>query len=546
MGFLIWYQLGVLVAEGLPPLLRVSNDILAGEYVVDAKIETAAAVGPQAATFSVTLHDLPVEAVTLVTSRYTAADDDSPLLVEIRLGYFDRPATREVTVLLGAVTDLETTVDGEGRLLTTVAGTELAGHRLLTRPFTFDRPGRARVADILAAVSAAAGVPVIAGTDVHGDREDHTVAAETAMAALRRIAADAAVPLAVRDGRALLGAQVGAGPAARFGVETDIVRQGGHKQGGASADAPTDGLELIVLGNPELHVGQRATVDGGDPLTLTGVRHKFIPTAGFTTEVNAVVGALDLPHKARNGTVESLLDGLDQRTRSALADRPAVQVGDVTGYQPGGSGDQGGHRATVRFGQDPAADVPTPSVDTATATQLLHDKPIAAPFAFDRCGLVVPVYEGMRSVLVHNRGETSDAVSAGFVWRRDEGHTPPANVPGDWWLCLPTELTDGRPSGKGVNDLVDATGRRVLQARGLAVDIGEERLPPVGTRPTELPADGTLVITHGSGTTITVDAGGAVSIVTGGSDLALGNGQASITISGATITLAASSVEVGP
>jgi hypothetical protein len=149
----------------------------------------------------------------------------------------------------------------------------------------------------------------------------------------------------------------------------------------------------------------------------------------------------------------------------------------------------------------------------------------------------------MRAVLVHNRGDVNDPVVAGFVWSTAAGHTPPSNQDGDYWLCLPTEVRDGLPAGKGVNDLTDGTGHRVIQARGLSITVADGQLPEVGTRP-EVPETLAFEIAHEKGTTIKVGPDGAVNIETAGQDITLGNGNASITIAGGTITLHGTSVEV--
>jgi hypothetical protein len=174
---------------------------------------------------------------------------------------------------------------------------------------------------------------------------------------------------------------------------------------------------------------------------------------------------------------------------------------------------------------------------------MLHDKPLAAPFAWHHSGLVVPVYPGMRAVLAHNRGDVNDPVVAGFVWSTAAGHEPPSNVDGDYWLCLPTEIQDGLPAGKGVNDLTDRTGHRTIQARGLSIEVADGQLPDIGTRP---PVPDTLAfeIKHEKGTAVRVGPDGAVTIETNGQDITIGNGSASITISGGTLTLHGASVEV--
>jgi hypothetical protein len=47
--------------------------------------------------------------------------------------------------------------------------------------------------------------------------------------------------------------------------------------------------------------------------------------------------------------------------------------------------------------------------------QLYLNKPIASPFAWHKCGLVVPVYPGMKALLSHNLGLTDDSIVTGFL-----------------------------------------------------------------------------------------------------------------------------------
>jgi hypothetical protein len=140
----------------------------------------------------------------------------------------------------------------------------------------------------------------------------------------------------------------------------------------------------------------------------------------------------------------------------------------------------------------------------------------------------------------------NDAVVAGFLWAEQPRLEPPKNAPGDWWLCLPTALDpQGMPTGKGVNDLTDNGGMRVIQAKGLRITVGQGTLPDVGERP-QVPGDlaGNLRIEHESGATVTIGADGAVSVDSGGKDVTLKSGAASITLSGGSVMLHATSVEV--
>jgi hypothetical protein len=96
-----------------------------------------------------------------------------------------------------------------------------------------------------------------------------------------------------------------------------------------------------------------------------------------------------------------------------------------------------------------------------------------------------------------------------------------------------------------VNDLTDKAGLRVIQAKGLRITVGEDKLPDVGERP-KVPGDlgAKLLIEHQSGTTITVGSNGAVTVDTGGKDITLKSGAASITLSGGTVELHGTSVKV--
>ena len=59
------------------------------------------------------------------------------------------------------------------------------------------------------------------------------------------------------------------------------------------------------------------------------------------------------------------------------------------------------HRVSLHYAQVPARTVTAPSIDSPVSTDdELVKKPIASPFAFDKVGLVTPVYPGMRALLV--------------------------------------------------------------------------------------------------------------------------------------------------
>ena len=74
----------------------------------------------------------------------------------------------------------------------------------------------------------------------------------------------------------------------------------------------------------------------------------------------------------------------------------------------------------------------------------------------------------------------------------------------------------------------------MLQARALHIVVGAGALPDVGTRPA-VPDDDTITIEHSSGTTIAIDAQGAVTVTTDQKKLTFGNGQVSLTIDGSKV-----------
>ena len=172
----------------------------------------------------------------------------------------------------------------------------------------------------------------------------------------------------------------------------------------------------------------------------------------------------------------------------------------------------------------------------------LNDKPISSPFALDNCGLVVPVYPGMRALLMHRCNEPEDAVLAGFVWT--EEMTPPPNEIGDWWLCLPTEVDeDGTPSGSAVNDLTNARGLGD-RSRRHDPEYRSGLLSDLGTRPTP-GSDGTLTIQSDDNATQITLQQGQITITDGKATLTVGNGQVQMTDGTVKLTVGGGKVSIG-
>jgi hypothetical protein len=125
----------------------------------------------------------------------------------------------------------------------------------------------------------------------------------------------------------------------------------------------------------------------------------------------------------------------------------------------------------------------------------------------------------------------------GFLWPENPKADRPKNKAGDWWLALPTQVQNGAPSGKGVNDLTDASGFRTIDAKGLRIGIGDKKLKDVGERP-DPPTDATIVIEHTEGAKITIAPDGSIEISTKGKAIALKTGDSSsVTIDSSSVTV---------
>jgi hypothetical protein len=172
----------------------------------------------------------------------------------------------------------------------------------------------------------------------------------------------------------------------------------------------------------------------------------------------------------------------------------------------------------------------------------------ATPFAWDRCGLIVPRYPFTRVLLAHRNGRGEDAVDVGALW--GPGGRPEQAHAGDWWLHLPAAVPEDERTSVGddaeasgydgavTNDLIDADGRRVIEVGELTIRVNvdtDSNEPAAGTRPTP-PGDEALTIEHTrAGSRIVMDKDGNVRIEAAGNlDLTAGG----------TLTIAADQVDV--
>jgi hypothetical protein len=536
-----------LLGLGLP--VKVSNDPFSGSFILDADIKLAMKAGASASTFEIELINLPEDTAKLIKQKHEAAKKPTGALqVEIHLGYFDDPSTTTGSnpVMAGAIMKVHNVVGEDGLLQTRIVGQELGGYLLRKTPFSADQAKRATAGTFLQHIADKAGVRLANGPQLTAALPSYTLQTKTCLEALRILAEKAKVPLVIRDKEILIGPTVGRpeDSAPDFASDENIVKLDDGMTNEESFDPDEQqlqdqlktvvrtSLKLTLLGLPQLRVGQQVTVKGVEnaptgTLRIQDLLHHFSTKSGYTCEVEVVAAEQGQPAKTSAG-VTALVDRMHDVTEGILDQRPAIDMGQVNAYT---SGDQEKHLATLDYAQTPPSDAVAPSVTVAiTQGTQLHDKPIASPFAWHKCGLVVPVYPGMRAVLAHNRGLLNDAILSGFVWSENPLQERPKNFPGDYWLCLPTQLgPDNQPTGPGVNDLTDKDGLRVIQAKGLHIFVAKDKLPVVGTRP-DPPAEKTVVIEHESGTTIMINADGSLRINTKQKELSFTNGSTTIMI----------------
>jgi len=332
--------------------------------------------------------------------------------------------------------------------------------------------------------------------------------------------------LQAKDGKLWMGDPSTLGTAYTTPIDDGATSRPLSSCGDTAAASPMDGQDFNIAGLPALRPGDLVIL-GTDTFRIRSITHKLTREGGYTCSGRALTPP-DAPDEdaqradrpSASGVARQLRKNLYQRERT----RPAVDMGDVNAYTAGE------HTATFDLGYDCTPDMPSPSVQATLQDNPvpLNDKPIASPFAFDNCGLIVPVYPGMRSLLVHRWNEPEDAVAAGFVWT--EAMTPPQNQPGDWWLCLPTQFDgDSNPTGNTVDDLIQQDGQRVIQVKGLKITIGAGLLNSVGSRPSPGSDESLTIEADDNQTMITFKAGqiemtdGTIKLTIGGGKVAIGS-----------------------
>ena len=344
----------------------------------------------------------------------------------------------------------------------------------------------------------------------------------TPLAVLQALARRGSYALQFKDGKVWLGAPADLGTDHPVPITDGSTSKPVTARGGTPKASPSDGQDFDMAGDPTLRPNDTVTF-GKDKFRIESVTHKLTRNGGYRCSGRALSTTASVDDQKMGGkptaakVARAIQDNLSGREQT----RPAVSAGEVGDYT------EGKHTASVNVGTTPTPDMANPTVQAPLRQDpgQLPDKPIASPFAFGSCGLVVPVYSKMRTLLVHGWHDPNDAVVDGFLWPKDV--TPPPNKKGDWWLSLPTQLgADGLPSGPTTDDLTTGDGQRVISLKGMKIAIGSGLLNQVGSRPSP-GSDESLTITTDQGAKLTVK-GSQIQLTDGSVTLTVGSGKVSI------------------
>jgi hypothetical protein len=566
MGVIIKYLLDFKSAG-----FTVSNDLLEGDFIIDASVEAKMMRGPEGGKFEIKLYDLPEDKADALYKKSLGPGDAS---VVINLGYMDGEFG---TVMEGIYTNVTAQVV-DNSLITTLTGDESATYVLkhtrfhkgfdgnikftdavaeLLKHAPFESSAPSSPSSITGALAAALGngasgslidkVPKV--ENIPDDEfEDISLKGENLMVILDNLARNAHAEFLVCDKKIHIGKPVTNGPYKPDEFDPDVnlaqFRPIAKNLPGEEGDnrliklPPHQalGFKFTIAGDPQLRPGQRVfakvetkvedKIEGyreknGADFRIHSVTHKLTMSGGYVCEGKAAKTCTDNNCRRQQdalglGDPDAFVQALSQRNKDELRRNPAVEVGAVKQYKPG-EASAAPHRSTLYFGQRFAKTETQPSVRAeaeADDNQVLRNKPIVSPFAWHKCGLVVPVYPGMKALLSHNLNLPDDALVTGFLWSEKPMLEPPKNKEGDWWLCLPIDFDTSSPpsdSTKAANDLIANTGRRVIEVKGLKITVGKDSLGSVGERPTE-GEDDEFLIEHKSGTKFKIAADGSLSI----------------------------------
>ncbi len=163
------------------------------------------------------------------------------------------------------------------------------------------------------------------------------------------------------------------------------------------------------------------------------------------------------------------------------------------------------------------------------------DIPYLTPFAWGKCGLVLPRYPGTRVLVNYHNGNPDDPIEAGSFWEAERG---PDSELGDWWLILPVGASTGEPAedkspdehnGPVTHDLMDAKGNRVIEVGELTIRIGDLKSMSEQPRPKRSDDEQAITLEHTAGSKIVMDKDGNITI-TAAKDITLDASNGTITM----------------
>lgn len=532
MGVIIKYQLEFSGVD-----LKVSNDLFKGEFIIDADITATFQRTAMGSSFEIRLYDLPKKKAEELAKK--ARESQQPVSVLIRLGYFDDPFD---LVMEGAVTKVVGAVS-DGKLITTVKGEEMGAYALKRAKVRSLPPSSAKIADAVKMILREAEItqgqvdrtPQLGTLPEDSTLTDKTLRGKTVMAVLDELAEFAGAELLVADKKVYMGRPIKVSDynPPKLQDDVNLALFAPFVKNISEENEPNllkpllatdaNGFRFTITGDPKLRSGNKveAGVDGfGGESTpefrVHSLAHKLTMTGGYVCEGIAIKAESDEQCRRREAaacqpTAESIAESLTRRAQAEQRHRPSIEIGKVKTYATPQ------HRGTLYFGQRSERTETQPSLRTevdSDENQLLRNKPVVSPFAWHKCGLVAPVYPGMKALLAHNLNLHDDALVVGFLWSERPAIEPPQNNDGDWWLCLPIDFDTTSPpadSTKAVNDLIANNGKRVIEVKGLKITIGADKLPNVGARPSE-GEDDEFLIEHKSGTKFKIAADGALTI----------------------------------
>jgi hypothetical protein len=522
----------VAAAAGATTKLKVSNDVLAGDFCIDADVSVKMHRWAAGSEFEIKLYDLPEAKVSAIEETLKSATTPK---VTISLGYFD---TQVQVVLEGVYEEVNKDVAGD-KLVTTIKGREKASFACATTSYTGtlgdNKSYKAAVSDLLSQAplpkDCISTEPQV-NDNLPCDLLNNFTFSGKVLFNIDDLAKRANAEFLIVDGKVFVGAPVlnDLVEAAQLDYAVNLAKFDPVTQkmlsadNGASPDSKDEiqvkGFKFTVIGDPKMRPGQKIVVNNikdykSPEFRIRHVEHSFSSSAGYTC-VGAATEQLKNGATARSidskidHTSASTVTRVTDRIRSQPAENPVIEVAAVKS-----AGDV--YQASLYYGQPAPGNETQPSINVAINQQTDHvykDKPIASPFAWRKCGLLTPVYPGMKAVVVHNRAQASDAIVTGYIWSKQPDFVAPSNHAGDWWLCLPIDFDATQPPSdqtKAVNDLTGNTGKRVIEVKGLRITVGAGKLASIGNRPTE-GADDDFLIEHVSGTSVHIDSNGALTI----------------------------------